>query len=387
MLLRVVGFVAASTLIMLGGGLYTAFRLVRPLPVSQRARRILTGLTVAVFLLPLLGMTVNFLLGPADAARPLTWVAMTAFAPATWLVTVAVLGHILRLGERMLPGQRPVDPERRRLLQTAVTVSSAGASTILLGVGTKQALEGPKVQTIEVPIAGLPEAFDGYTIAQISDLHVGLTIHRDYVEMVMERVSNVGADAIAVTGDLVDGSVADLRRIAEPLKELRARDGVFFSTGNHEYISGVDPWLDEVARYGMTPLLNEHRVVSRGTESLVIAGIADRSAGRFGAAHEEDAAKALAGAPAGAKRILLAHQPVQVEKAAPTGVDLQLSGHTHGGQYFPWNYAIHLVQPYVAGLHRHEDTWLYVNRGTGYWGPPVRLGTSSEISKIILRRA
>jgi uncharacterized protein len=387
-LLQVVFFLIALTVTTLAG-IYTARRLIRPLPLREPLRSWLSRGLIALFAIPFIGVATNFLV-KSELTLPLIWFAMLSLAYCSWLVAVALSGDLLRLfrwiGARLTKSPaEPIDEGRRRLIQTAVTGSTMGASVLLLGAGTREALAGPTVIEVEVPLAGLPREFDGYTIAQISDLHVGLTIRREYVEMVMKRLSDVGADAIAVTGDLVDGSVSELRRHAEPLKELRAKDGVFFVTGNHEYISGADAWLDEVARHGMTPLLNEHRIITRGEAKLVMAGIIDRAAGRFGSTRLEDPVAALRGAPAEAKKIMLAHQPIQVVGAAAAGADLQLSGHTHGGQFFPWNFAVHLVQPYVAGLARHENTWIYVNRGTGYWGPPVRLGPSAEITKVILR--
>jgi uncharacterized protein len=391
LLLRIL-FYATALLITISAGVYTARRLIRPLPLGERTKKWAARILVAMFALPFVSLGIVFLLG-SEATLPLIWVAMLSLAYSSWLVAVAATQDLVRavrwIGRRLSRRsiEAPVDHDRRRLVQAALSASTFGGSALLLGAGTREALAGPSVIEVEVPIVGLPLEFDRYSIAQISDLHVGLTIRRDYVETVLARTSDIGADAIAITGDMVDGRVQELRPLVEPLTELRARDGIYFVTGNHEYISGADPWLDEVARYDMIPLLNEHRVISRGEAKLVIGGVVDRAAGRFGAATLEDHDRAFSGAPIGAKRIMLAHQPVQVEKAAHAGADLQLSGHTHGGQFFPWNLAIHMVQPHVAGLGRHERTWIYVNRGTGYWGPPVRLGPTSEITKIILRRA
>ncbi len=166
----------------------------------------------------------------------------------------------------------------------------------------------------------------------------------------------------------------------KPLKDLDAPRGVFFITGNHEYYSGVEPWLDEMQRLGLTVLLNDHRLLEQQNSKIVIAGVTDYSAGQFIPAHASDPHKAIQGAEAVPVKILLAHQPRNIFAAASAGYDLQISGHTHGGQYLPWKYLVTLNQPYIAGLHRHEHTWIYVNRGTGYWGPPLRLGVPSEIT-------
>lgn len=191
---------------------------------------------------------------------------------------------------------------------------------------------------------------------------------------------------VALTGDLVDGSVERLGRHALPLSGLKARDGVFAVTGNHEYYVGARPWVDELRRLGITVLLNEHRVIRRDGKTLLVAGVTDFGALKFDAEHASDPAAALRDAPEDASvRVLLAHQPRSIFAAAPLGYDLQLSGHTHGGQFWPWNHFVPLQQPFVAGLHKHRDTQIYISRGTGYWGPPLRMGAPSEITRIVLR--
>ncbi|MFC4931268.1 metallophosphoesterase [Massilia sp. GCM10023247] len=263
------------------------------------------------------------------------------------------------------------------LLALAVTV-----------IGFVNARRVARVVRVDVPIAGLPEALHGYAIAQISDIHVGPTIKRPYLNAIVNRVNALQADAIAVTGDLVDGSVQRLAVHTEPLGRLSAPDGAFFVTGNHEYYSGAEEWIAEVRRLGLTVLLNGHVLRRRGAASLVIAGVADYSAHHFNPAHRSDPRAALAGAPADAAvRILLAHQPRSAPAALDAGFDLQLSGHTHGGQFFPWNLFVPLQQPFVSGLHRVQRLWVYTSRGTGYWGPPKRFGAPSEITLLRLVQA
>jgi predicted MPP superfamily phosphohydrolase len=202
---------------------------------------------------------------------------------------------------------------------------------------------------------------------------------------VVEAVNAIGADLIAVTGDLVDGGVAQLRGHTEPLRRLSSRYGTYFVTGNHEYYSGVQPWLAELRRLGFRVLLNEHVVVRHRDAKLVLAGVTDYSAHHYHATHRSDPAAALAGAPSDAAlRVLLAHQPASAFDASRAGFDLQLSGHTHGGQFVPWNWFVRFWQPFTAGLHRLGRLWVYVSRGTGYWGPPKRLGAPSEITRLRL---
>jgi predicted MPP superfamily phosphohydrolase len=252
-------------------------------------------------------------------------------------------------------------------------------------IGFVNARRVARVKRVEVPIEGLPEALHGYSIAQISDIHVGPTIKRPYLNAIVNRVNALDADAIAVTGDLVDGSVQRLGLHTQPLARLSAPDGTFFVTGNHEYYSGAEEWIAELRRLGLTVLLNQHVVRERGGASLMIAGVADYSAHHFNPAHRSDPVLAAAGAPPDlAVKILLAHQPRSAPAAADAGFDLQLSGHTHGGQFFPWNLFVPLQQPFVAGLHRVRRLWVYTSRGTGYWGPPKRFGAPSEITLVRL---
>jgi predicted MPP superfamily phosphohydrolase len=198
-------------------------------------------------------------------------------------------------------------------------------------------------------------------------------------------VNGLQADLIAVTGDLVDGDVAHLAGHTAPLAELSSRHGTFFVTGNHEYYSGERAWTEELERLGLRVLKNEHVVLKHNGASLVLAGVTDVSAHHFDPKQRSDPKGALAGAPSeAAARILLAHQPSSAPAAAQAGFDLQLSGHTHGGQFWPWNYFIKYFQPFAQGLHRLKDLWVYVNRGTGYWGPPTRFGVPSEITRIRL---
>lgn len=272
----------------------------------------------------------------------------------------------------------------------------AGASLASL-VGLAGARRTARVRRVDIALSGLPPALQGFTIAQLSDLHVGPTIRRGYMERVVRRVNALQADAVAITGDLVDGSVPTLREHIAPLAHLQARHGTFVVTGNHEYYAGAQAWIDELRRLGLRVLLNEHVLLrpqgalaghGGDADALLLAGVTDFHAGHFDAAHASDPVRALTGAPAATlTRVLLAHQPRSAPAAALAGFQLQLSGHTHGGQFWPWNLFVPLQQPFVAGLHRLEGMWVYVSRGTGYWGPPKRLGAPSEITLLRLVRA
>jgi uncharacterized protein len=277
-------------------------------------------------------------------------------------------------------------PDRHVHLLVAVTAQVVvGLATFVTLVGFAGARRRARIVSVEVPLANLPPALQGFLIAQISDVHVGSQIKQKYVDAIVDAVNGLDPDLIAVTGDLVDGTVHDLSRHVAPLGRLSARHGAFLVTGNHEYYSGERAWTAEFRRLGLRVLLNEHVVVRHGGAPLVVAGVTDYSAHHFDPQQRSDPAAALLGAPtdAGAK-ILLAHQPRSAAAADTAGFDLQLSGHTHGGQFWPWNLFVRFQQPFTAGLHRLNHLWIYISRGTGYWGPPNRFGAPSEITLLRL---
>jgi uncharacterized protein len=275
-----------------------------------------------------------------------------------------------------------------RVLETASAVAVPLLAVIATVIGYIDARRRPRVVEVAVPLPHLAPALRGFTIAQISDVHIGPTIKREFLRRIVEIVNSLDVDLIAITGDLVDGSVEQLAEHVEPLRGLRARHGAYFVTGNHEYYSGAAAWIAELRRLGLHVLLNQHVVLNHGGSPLLIAGVTDYSAHRFDPAHRSDPETALAGAPANLRpRVLLAHQPRSAAAAADAGFDLQLSGHTHGGQFWPWNLFVRLQQPFTAGLHRLGRLWVYTSRGSGYWGPPKRLGVPSEIARVRLVQA
>lgn len=306
-----------------------------------------------------------------------SWLGLLSMGFFSSLLVSTLLRDVVLLGLRIF-GYLGVDVIR----SSAFAVPCLAAA--VTAIGFVNARRVARVVKVEVPIANLPPALHGYVIAQISDIHVGPTIKRGFLNAIVNKVNALGADAIAITGDLVDGSVHRLALHTQPLQRLRAKDGVFFVTGNHEYYSGAEEWIAEVRRLGLTVLLNQHVVRRRGDAALMIAGVADYTAHHFHPSHRSDPYAAAAGAPPVDVRILLAHQPRTAPEAAAAGYHLQLSGHTHGGQFFPWNLFVPLQQPFVAGLKRVQEMWVYISRGTGYWGPPKRFGAPSEITLVRL---
>jgi predicted MPP superfamily phosphohydrolase len=318
-------------------------------------------------------------------AEQLTWAGLLAMGFFSSLLVLTVLRDLALLVMRVAGAVMAANPAG------FAHASAVGVPLLALAVtlvGLVNARRVAQVVDVEVPIAGLPAAFEGYSIVQISDIHVGPTIKRGYLNAIVTKVNALKPDAIAITGDLVDGSVQRLGLHTAPLERLSARDGTFFVTGNHEYYSGADQWIAELRRLGLTVLINQHVVFERGDDALMIAGVPDFMAHHFDESHRSDPHAAAAGAPANVKtRVLLAHQPRSAEAAADAGFDLQLSGHTHGGQFFPWNLFVPFQQPYTAGLNRLRSLWVYTSRGTGYWGPPKRFGAPSEITRVTLVRA
>jgi predicted MPP superfamily phosphohydrolase len=341
------------------------------------------GMLIGTILLALSAVLVRIGLVAPSLRRsrwsgPLAWTGLLAMGFFSSLLVLTLARDVLLL---ILTLTGAVGPALVR--NSAVAVPLLALAVTFIGFINARRLA--RVVRVDVPIAGLPQELAGYAIAQISDIHVGPTIKRAYLNAIVNKVNSLKPDAIAVTGDLVDGSVQRLALHTEPLARLSAPDGAFFVTGNHEYYSGAEQWIAEVRRLGLRVLLNEHVIRRRGQAALMIAGVTDYTAQHFNPAHKSDPHLAAAGAPDDvAVRVLLAHQPRSAPAAADAGFDLQLSGHTHGGQFFPWNLFVPLQQPFVAGLNRVRSLWVYTSRGTGYWGPPKRFGAPSEITLVRL---
>jgi uncharacterized protein len=341
-----------------------------------------TALTVAVVvlaaLIPIAVLAMRSV--PRAVGGPVSWVVYSWMGLLLYLFLLTVASDAGR-GVATLFGALPSDPARRLFLSRLIAAGVGGAAGLIGIGGAVNVARGFVVRRVRVPLAKLPKSASGYSIVQITDVHVGPTIGREFVQGVVRQTNALEPDMVVITGDLVDGSVEQLRELVEPLRDLRAKDGVFFVTGNHEYYSGADAWIAHITTLGIRVLRNE-RIDVRGLFDL--AGVDDSSAARMLAHHGQDVPKAMEGRDVSRAVVLLAHQPKAVRDARRAQVDLQLSGHVHGGQLVPFNWLARIDQPFIAGLYRVDQTWVYVSTGTGYWGPPMRVGPGAEITRIEL---
>lgn len=359
------------------GGLhaYLGWRLLPPLALTPVELAGAIGTLILSAALVPLGLFARFLFRHQATADRYTWLGGIAMGLFSSLLVLSVLRDVV-----LLVADAPT-------LATPTAIAVLVAAGLLSLAGYVNARRLARVVRVDVPLPGLPAALAGFTIVQLSDIHVGPTIKRDYVQAIVDRVNKLDADLVAITGDVVDGSVEQLRADTAPLGGLRARHGTWLVAGNHEYYAGVSAWLREFEHIGLHVLHNRHTLIEHAGARFVLAGVSDYSAAAFDPAQASDPVAALAGSPPGLPRILLAHQPRSALAAATAGFDLQLSGHTHGGQFWPWNFFVPLQQPFTAGLHRLGRLLVYTSRGTGYWGPPKRFGAPSEITLLRLLAA
>jgi len=394
--MRVLVFLAILLLVVGAGYTYAGWRIIGGSKLPVKWRRVAWVVLWMLFLLPvgMFALQASADWGPSSTI--LVWPAYIALGWISFVVTLLLVrdgawmvgrgvGLITKAAGRHR--ERPMlEADRRRFLVRASNLGVLGAATVLTGYGIARARRIPPIVTVEIPIRLLHPDLEGMTILQITDIHTGLTVDRSFVEEIVAQANTILPDLVVVTGDLVDGSVPSLRDDVAPIGSLAGVYGRYFVTGNHEYYSGVEPWLEEIRRLGFTILLNQHVVLRRGGGSVILAGVTDPTGGDFLPTHATSVARAIEGSPEADLKILLAHQPKSIFEASRLGIDLQLSGHTHGGQFVPWNFFAAMAQPYISGLHLHERTWIYVSRGAGYWGPPVRVGAASEISLLRLVR-
>ena len=372
-------FVAIALALVGGMHYYLWARLVRDPQLPETWARVLTVTIVALGVaMPATLFAARLL--PGSVARPAIWVSFIWMGVGFLLVAFFGLADLARLLAFVVARYRgPAEPDPERRIVLARTVA-AGVSAVVAGlsaIGIRSALSGIQIKQLDVKLRGLPQQLAGFRLVQISDVHVGPLLRKDWVAHIVEQIRQLAPDLVAITGDLVDGRVHELREHVAPLAKIEARRGVYFVTGNHEYYSGVEEWYAHLPSLGVRPLRNERVEVAPGLE---LAGIEDPTGA-------PDLAAALHGRDPEGALVLLAHQPRQFAEAAKRGVPLTLSGHTHGGQIWPFSWLVALAQPYLAGLHRRGESQLYVSRGTGFWGPPMRVFAPAEITLLRLHPA
>ena len=363
-------FLAIALSLVGGMHYYVWARLVRDPHLPPLAARAFTVLIVALGVSMPLALIASRLFH-SPALRPAMWLVYVWMGMGFLLVAFFGFADAGRLLARPFMG---ADPQRRLFLARSLAAGVGGVVAGLTAAGIKSALGPTQVKELTIRLRGLPQALAGFRLVQISDVHVGPLLRKDWLSHVVERVRELSPDLVAITGDLVDGSVDELRDQVAPLARLNPPRGTYFVTGNHEYYSGVEEWLAHLPTLGVQPLRNERVEVAPGLE---LAGIEDPTG-------SPDLPRALSGRDRSRALVLLAHQPRQFAEAARHEVGLTLSGHTHGGQIWPFSWIVALAQPYLAGLHSKGVSQLYVSRGTGFWGPPMRIGAPAEITLLKL---
>jgi predicted MPP superfamily phosphohydrolase len=365
-------FVLVVTALLAAGYAYVAWRLASA--PWQRAALALPF--VLIWIVPVIYWS-------RERDREESWVDhavhQASYLSMAWVSFVLVL-TLLRDAALLVSAALPFDSVGTMIAEAGVPGVLVG-SVVAVALGALTALRGPGVKRVEIHVADLHPDLHGFRIVQLSDLHVGRTIRRGYVQRVADRASRLAPDLVALTGDLVDGTVERLATHVAPLAELAGAGRAFFVLGNHDCYSGASAWIAHFRGMGMRVLLNEHALIRQGAATLLVGGVVDP------AYRVRPPQISLDSAPPADFRLLLAHNPKLAPLGARAGFDLQLSGHTHAGQFFPWTLAVRLVHaPHVAGLSREGSMRVYVSAGTGTWGPPVRFGTSPEISVITLVR-
>ncbi|EPH45283.1 metallophosphoesterase [Streptomyces aurantiacus] len=389
--------IGAAVLAAFGGLLWYVWRRVIRDTTERGSRWRRVG-TVAFFAGPVLmfaALAAERAGAPFFLQQLLAWPGFLWMAFALYLLLALLVGELVRLAYRARPAiedearradeagegaqpQESGDVTRRLFVARTVAAGAATAAAATVGYGTYNVLRGPKIKRVTVPLAKLPRAAHGFRIAVVSDIHLGPVLGENFARRVVDTINSTQPDLIAVVGDLVDGDVEDLAPAARPLADLRAKHGAYFVTGNHEYFSGAEQWVEHVRDLGLHPLENARTELPY----FDLAGVNDVQG--EGEGEGPDFGKALGDRDRSRASVLMAHQPVVIHDAVKHGVDLQLSGHTHGGQLWPNNFIADLANPTLAGLERYGDTQLYVTRGAGAWGPPVRVGAPSDITVVEL---
>jgi predicted MPP superfamily phosphohydrolase len=373
-------FISILLGVVVGGHLYLVRRLIVDPMVPQPAAGYLQAFILSAAAI-LIFTPIGERILPRSAAQLIAWPASIWMGLTFYLLILMILSDLtwVLLGATVADGTGSmVAAARGRAVGVALLALTIG------GIGLRTVLRGPTVKRLEIRLPRWPRALDGFCIVQISDIHISTIVGRRFAQSLVDRINALSPDLIAVTGDLVDGDVRHIGDEITPFAGLRARHGAFFVTGNHDHYSGADAWVNRVEQLGLQPLRNRHVTVEADGATFDLAGVEDHHAHLVSGRHREDVGAALRGRDATRPVVLMAHDPATFPEAARHGVDLQLSGHTHGGQIWPFRYFVRLATPYVAGLFSAGASQLYVSRGTGFWGPPMRFLAPAEITEIHL---
>ena len=378
-------FVAIAATVVVGGHLYIAQRFVFDPGLSGAAKATALGAIAFGFACLIAQPFAERLVRPP-------WNRLVGWPASIWMGLAFLSLVVLGAGDAarwIAGGVAYAAGNELPAFETSARVEAVASFALVAlfgAVAFASALRPPRLMRVEIALARWPRALDGFRIAQISDIHIGPLRDRRFARHLTSRVNELAPDLVCVTGDLVDGSARLLADEVAPFGGLRARHGAYFVTGNHDHYSGADAWAGVVERLGLVPLRNRHVELEQGGSRFTLAGVDDHRGG-FGDGQREDLAAALAGRDPSLPVLLLAHDPNTFKRASQNGVDLQLSGHTHGGQIWPFVHLVRLVEPFVAGRYARNGAELYVSRGTGFWGPPMRLFAPAEITEITLRSA
>jgi len=379
---RIAVFLLVVNLISISLHAYVGARVASLLPVGSWGVKAVWIATWMLFATLIAGMFLSRASIPALAVKAIVVTGFVWMGVLFLLFTASLLGDAAGLLGKLAGIVSGVDPGQ---WVRGIRLALLASVPLVALYGIWQALRPPAIHEVEVRVPGLPKQWDGARVAHLTDTHVGPILGRGWVEDLVRRVDSAKPDIVVHTGDLVDGSVKGLRDALEPLSRLRGREGTFFVTGNHEGYSGITSWCEQMRVWGWDVLTNENRILSRDGANLAVVGVTDAHEGAMRGGIAPDVAKAVSNLPGGMPRILLAHQPLQAFQAQGHGISLQLSGHTHGGQIWPFNFLVRLQQPMVAGFATIGDVRVFTSRGAGFWGPPLRVGAPSEVPILILR--
>ncbi len=364
--------------------LYTGWKFIYPNSHSLLANIGFWLLFLFLYLLPISTSLLRINRIEGEYIDYFAWVSYLSLGICSILFFIFLGMDILTISTKIAPIENKFDPNRKAFLGLSLKTMLAGFGGIFSIYGIVNGLRVPEIITQKISFNKLPSGLKDFKIAHITDLHVGSQIKAEMVQSVVDKINSMNPDIVVFTGDAADGSVENYGKEMEPLKNIKSKYGNYFVTGNHEYYSDLKGWLNKLSEVGFKILTNESKQIQVEDSTLLVTGIPDRTAKYYVKSHKTNVKKALNGYESSDFKLLLAHQPKDIEHAIKFGYDLQLSGHTHGGQYIPFSFLVSLAHPFLKGLHQKDGTQIYINQGTGFWGPSIRIGTVPEITEIIL---